>query len=224
MTGRARRSSRARPRRAVVTAGPTREPIDPVRYLSNESSGRMGFEIARAAAARGWEVTLITGPVALATPVGVERIDVGSAREMLAATRSAFRRADALFMAAAVCDFRPAQKLTGKWRAKDRRGARAVLVLTPNPDILATVAREKGPRLVVGFALETGEGERRARRKLARKGVDTIVLNDETALNATNARVVVLDRDGGRRVLSSRSKRRIGEALVAHVERRLARE
>ena len=102
------RSGRGRrPRRVLVTAGPTREHIDPVRYLTNESSGRMGFELAAAAARAGDRVTLVAGPVALPTPAGVERIDVISAREMLAATRRAFRSADVLFMCAAVADWRP---------------------------------------------------------------------------------------------------------------------
>jgi phosphopantothenoylcysteine decarboxylase/phosphopantothenate--cysteine ligase len=173
----------------------------------------MGFAIAEAAAARGCAVTLIAGPVALATPAGVRRVDVVSAREMLAATARAFARADALFMAAAVCDFRPARRLAGKWRAKDAGSDFVSLELTRNPDILANVARGKGRRLVVGFALETADGERRARAKLVRKGLDYIVLNDETALNAERTRVTVIGRDAQRRVLAG-TKRRVAQALV----------
>ena len=212
--------SAARPGRAkgrifaVVTAGPTREYVDPVRYLSNESSGRMGFAIAAALARRGVRVTLIAGPVALATPSGVERVDVVSAREMLAAVRTAFRSADLLVMSAAVADWRPARKLAGKWRKKDSGATAASLDLTRNPDILATVARSKGGRLVVGFALETGDGERRALAKLRRKNLDYIVLNDESALNATRSSATILGRDGSRQGLSRRSKEDIAEVLA----------
>ena len=201
-------------RRVVVTAGPTREHIDPVRYLTNESSGKMGFEIARAARRRGASVVLIAGPVHLPTPKGVERIDVLSARDMHLATRDAFRAADALFMCAAVADWRPRRKLTGKWRKKDGGSEVASLVLVKNPDILASVARRKGPRLVVGFALETAGGVVRARAKLHRKGADYIVLNDETALASDRTTVTILGRDGSVRRMEDRSKRTVAEALV----------
>lgn len=217
-------SPRAAPRaggskrlRAVVSAGPTREYVDPVRYLSNESSGRMGFAIAAALARRGVVVSLIAGPVALATPVGVERIDVVSARDMHAAVRKAFRSADALIMAAAVADWRPARKLAGKWRKKDSGSESARLELTRNPDILASVARSKGERLVMGFALETGDGERRAQAKLRRKNLDCIVLNDESALNATRSSVTILGQDGSRRELVRRFKEDIAEVLAEWV-------
>jgi phosphopantothenoylcysteine decarboxylase/phosphopantothenate--cysteine ligase len=217
----ARTAARSRIR-LVVTAGPTREYLDPVRFLSNESSGRMGFAIAEAAARAGARVTLIAGPVALETPRGVERIDVGSALEMLAATRKAFARADALVMAAAVADFRPTRRLSGKWRAKDRGAKRVRLELTRNPDILATVARRRGRRIAVGFALETADGVRRARKKLERKGLDLIVLNDETALNARRTTVTVLDARGGKRRIVNQTKPRVARELVVIVERALA--
>jgi phosphopantothenoylcysteine decarboxylase/phosphopantothenate--cysteine ligase len=208
--------------KVVVTAGPTREHVDPVRYLSNESSGRMGFAIAAAAAAAGHAVTLIAGPVALPTPRGLRRVDVVSAREMFAATLRAFRSADALFMAAAVCDFRPSRRLAGKWRAKERAGASTRLTLVRNPDILAACGRQRGadPKLVVGFALETSSGIRRARRKLTRKGADFIVLNDERALNAPRASVLILGGDGSVRRLENRTKVRIARELVGLLGRR----
>ncbi len=208
------RASARRKRRVVVTAGPTREHVDPVRYLSNESSGRMGFEIAAAAAARGFAVTLVAGPVALPTPAGAQRIDVVSAREMLAATRRAFQGAEALFMAAAVADWRPRRRLAGKWRAKDSGAESARLELARNPDILATLARNKGRRLVVGFALETGAGERRAAAKLRRKNADYIVLNDASALNARRTSVTILGSDGTTRRLAGRSKAAVARVLV----------
>ncbi len=215
MSGRARAASkRAEPRRVVVTAGPTQEDVDPVRYLGNRSSGRMGFEIARAAAERGDEVILVAGPVCLETPPGVERIDVVSARDMLAALRRTFPAADALFMSAAVADWRPKRKLAGKWRKKDDGSEVAFLELVRNPDILATVTRRKGARLAVGFALETGDGERRARRKMVKKGVDWMVLNDESALGSERTSVLLLGRDGTERRLVNRTKRAVAKILV----------
>ena len=222
---------RARPGRAesalgiVVTAGPTREHIDPVRYLSNESSGRMGFAIAAAAARRGHRTTLIAGPVELDTPAGVERVDVTSAREMLAATRRAFRAADALVMAAAVADWRPRRRFAGKWR-KQPGSSEASLELVQNPDILAAVAQRKGDRLVVGFALETGsaaQAERRARRKLERKGADYIVLNDESALGAARTTVTVLGADGSSVRWADRTKRAVADLLVERIIERQRR-
>ncbi|HED66443.1 MAG TPA: phosphopantothenoylcysteine decarboxylase [Planctomycetes bacterium] len=201
-------------RRVVVTAGPTFEHIDPVRFLGNESSGKMGFEIARAAADRGDEVVLIAGPVHLPTPPGVRRVDVTSAREMLAALREEFAQADALFMAAAVADWRPARRLRSKWRAKDGGAERATIELVRNPDLVATVARRKGERLVVAFALETGRGLARARRKLEAKGADFIVLNDASALRADRSTVTILGRDGSSLRLEDRTKRSIAKRLV----------
>ena len=201
-------------RRVVVTAGPTRERIDPVRYLSNDSSGTMGFAIAEAAVARGDAVTLIAGPVALPTPKGVKRVDVESAREMLAALREAFKECDALFMAAAVCDFRPVRRFRGKWRKKEAGQERASLELVSNPDILSSITRLKGDRLVVGFALETGDGLRRAKNKLEKKRMDYVVLNGPSALNAAKTSVTILGRDGSQRHLADRTKRAVAKVLV----------
>jgi phosphopantothenoylcysteine decarboxylase/phosphopantothenate--cysteine ligase len=201
-----------------VTAGPTREYIDPVRYMTNESSGRMGFAIAAAAAQAGHRVTLVAGPVALETPAGVDRVDVITAREMLAAVREAFQAADALYMAAAVADWRPARERAGKWRAKDSGAEETTLELKRNPDILKTVAKSKGDRLVVGFALETGDGIRRARRKLRVKRADFVVLNDASALNSRKVSVVILGSDGSERRLANRSKDAVAGALIELLE------
>lgn len=201
-------------RRIVITAGPTREYIDPVRFLSNESSGRMGFALATRAAELGHQVTLIAGPVCLETPKGVTRVDIVSARDLLAATKNAFRDADALFMAAAVGDFRPARKLSGKWRKKDDGSEEASIALVKNPDVLATVARNKADRTVIGFALETGNGIRRARAKLARKNLDFIALNDASALNAARSSVTILGADGSKLELADKPKTRIADALL----------
>ena len=204
--------------RVVVTAGPTREYLDPVRFLSNESSGRMGFAIAEAARARGHRVTLVAGPVELPTPAGVRRLDVVSAREMLAALREAFRAADVLFMTAAVSDYRPRRRRAGKWR-KDPGRDSASLELVANPDLLATVARRKGGRTVVAFALETGDGRRRALRKLRAKNADYVVLNGPEALSAVRSSAVVLSREGEVARFDRRRKQTIARALVRLIER-----
>lgn len=220
-TGRSRARPTTRPRlHVVVTAGPTREYIDPVRYLSNESSGRMGFELAKAAVRAGHRVTLVAGPVNLDTPRGVTRIDVVSARDMLAALKAAFADADALFMAAAVADFRPARKIAGKWKKKEAApGAGGVsLELIENPDLLRTVARKKGHRRVIAFALETGDGERRAAAKLVKKNADWIVLNGASALNASESAVTVLDAAGVVWRSDARPKGETAARLVALLE------
>lgn len=211
---------RARPLRVLVTAGPTREHVDPVRFLTNESSGRMGFAIAAAAARAGHTVVLVAGPVALATPPGVRRIDVVSARDLLAACRREFPRCDALYMAAAVADWRPARQLAGKWRAKDGGARHTTLALVRNPDVLATLTARKGARLVVGFALETGAGLARARAKLARKRADFVVLNGPLALNAARTSVNILGRDGSTRAITRASKERVARELVRLLELR----
>jgi phosphopantothenoylcysteine decarboxylase/phosphopantothenate--cysteine ligase len=163
--------------RILVTAGPTREAIDPVRFVSNHSSGKMGFAIARAAWRRGAEVKLIAGPSALATPHGVERIDATSAAELLAATSRAFPWCSTLVMAAAVADFRPAHPAAGKVK-KSAKGLE--LRMEPVADELPRMAAKKGSRLMIGFAAETDAVEANARDKLKRKRLDLIVANDVT--------------------------------------------
>ena len=159
----------------IVTAGPTHEPIDPVRYLANRSSGKQGFAIAAALAQRGARVTLIAGPVALPTPDGVTRIDVETARQMAAAVDAALP-ADAAVMVAAVADWRV--EATGQ-KVKKTAAGPPTLVLVENPDILAELARSPHrPRLLVGFAAETEHVIAHAQAKLARKGCDWIVAND----------------------------------------------
>lgn len=163
-------------RHVVVTAGPTVEPIDPVRFLSNRSSGKQGYAIAAACKALGARVTLVSGPVCLKAPDGVERVSVETAEEMLGAVRHALP-ADVFIAVAAVADWRPAQMHVSK--QKKDRGAPPPIVLTENPDILKTVATgETRPALVIGFAAETEALEENAKAKLARKGADWIVAND----------------------------------------------
>jgi phosphopantothenoylcysteine decarboxylase / phosphopantothenate---cysteine ligase len=164
-------------RRALVTSGPTREPIDPVRYLSNHSSGKQGHAIAAALAALGAETVLVSGPSAEPTPTGVKLVAVETAEEMLAASEAALP-VDVAVMAAAVSDWRVAQAAAHKLK-KDGKGAPA-LRLVENPDILATIARRRNdrPRLVIGFAAETENVVKNARVKLGKKGCDWILAND----------------------------------------------
>ena len=158
----------------LVTAGPTQEPIDPVRFVTNRSSGKMGFAIARAAWRRGAAVRIVAGPSALATPYGVERIDTVTAAAMLSATSSNFPWSTALVMAAAVADFRPANPAGGKIK-KDARGLR--LEMESIADEMPRLAAKKGGRVMIGFAAETDDLEANAREKLARKKLDCIVVN-----------------------------------------------
>ena len=159
----------------VVTAGPTREKIDGVRFISNYSSGKMGFAIARAAAKRGAMVTLITGPVHLETPLGVTRVDVESALEMHDAALSCFKSCSIFIGAAAVSDYRPLYPSEGKMK---KESAEIELTLVRNPDILAEFGVQKTPgQLAVGFALETQTGLDNARQKLKAKNLDLIAFN-----------------------------------------------
>ena len=195
-----------RGRRVVVTAGPTHEAIDPVRYLGNRSSGRMGFAIAARAAARGAEVVLVAGPVALATPYGVRRIDVESAEQMRAAIDDAMggdlSKADALIMAAAVADFRAAAPSVTKIK-KGQGAADPSIALTKNPDLLAGIGAKRSGRakpVLVGFALETGDDAAvlaYAKAKLEAKQVDVIVANAaHESLGHTTNRIALVSRDG----------------------------
>jgi phosphopantothenoylcysteine decarboxylase/phosphopantothenate--cysteine ligase len=209
-------------RQVVVTAGPTREPLDPVRFLSNPSSGRQGFAIAQAALDRGAAVTLITGPTHLPTPVGTERVDVASAQEMHDAVIAAVERADVLLMAAAVADYCPANVSSHKIK-KGEGGL--ILRLARTLDILSAVAvrwAETGcPRVAVGFAAESEDLVENARAKLAAKNLDLIVANDITARDAGFAaetnRVVLIGRDGSVESLPLMSKVAVAEAVLERV-------
>jgi len=207
----------------LVTAGPTREHIDPVRFLSNRSTGKMGFAIAQCAAARGHAVTLVAGPVALATPPGVQRVDVISARDMLAAVEANLPACEALVMCAAVSDWRPRQTSTSKLK---KRGLSPILELDANPDILATIHDRKSGRIFVGFAAETGDPRPEGRRKLADKGLDLLVANDVSQPDAGFAvdtnRVVLLTCGGEEQKLPLLSKLEVAERIVAWVEQALA--
>ncbi|SKB64259.1 bifunctional phosphopantothenoylcysteine decarboxylase/phosphopantothenate--cysteine ligase CoaBC [Sphingopyxis flava] len=184
-------------RRLLVTAGPTHEPIDPVRYIANRSSGKQGFAIAAAAAEAGAEVLLVAGPVPLPTPPGVVRIDVETAVEMAAEVEAALP-ADAAIMVAAVADWRAADTRAKKIK-KDGSGHVPPLALAENPDILAGLARSaKRPPLLIGFAAETNDVIDHAQAKLARKGCDWIVANDVSAdpMGGETNRVHIVSKDG----------------------------
>ena len=184
-------------RRILITAGPTHEPIDPVRYIANRSSGKQGFAIAAAAAAAGAEVLLIAGPVPLPTPPGVIRVDVETAVEMAEEVRQGLP-VDAAIMVAAVADWRAADP-AGQKIKKDRSGAVPPLALAENPDILAGVAKSaERPTLLIGFAAETNDVIAHAEAKLARKGCDWIVANDVAAdpMGGESNRVHIVSKDG----------------------------
>ncbi|MCS7050518.1 MAG: bifunctional phosphopantothenoylcysteine decarboxylase/phosphopantothenate--cysteine ligase CoaBC [Thermomicrobium sp.] len=175
-------------RRVVVTAGPTREPLDPVRFLSNHSSGKMGYALAEVARDRGAQTTLVTGPTCLAVPYGVSTVAVETAAEMLDAVAEATRSADVLVMCAAVADFRPRTVAPEKLKKRD---GPLLLELEPTVDILATVHRRG--LLKVGFAAETERFVEHAREKLTRKGLDLLVLNDaRRTMGADSAQVTLL--------------------------------
>jgi phosphopantothenoylcysteine decarboxylase/phosphopantothenate--cysteine ligase len=183
-------------KRALVTAGPTIEAIDPVRFLSNRSSGKQGYAIAAALAELGAEVTLVSGPTALAAPAGVKRVDVESAREMLEASEAALPL-DVAVMVAAVADWRPSAAATEKLK-KDKAGVTAI-ALTENPDILATLSKpgKRRPKLVIGFAAETDDVEAHARAKIAKKGCDWIVANDVSGdvMGGAENQVLLIKKD-----------------------------
>ncbi len=162
-------------KRVIVTAGPTEEPIDPVRCLTNRSSGKMGIAIARAASARGARVTLIHGPVAVPLPAGVETVAVRTARDMLDALESRFEACDMLVMAAAVSDYRVSAPAPQKMKKTD---AALTLTLVQNPDLLEIFGKKKGSRVLVGFAAETEDLAHNAREKMRRKNLDLICAND----------------------------------------------
>jgi phosphopantothenoylcysteine decarboxylase/phosphopantothenate--cysteine ligase len=213
-------------RRVLVTSGPTHEPIDPVRYIANRSSGKQGHAIAAAAAAAGADVVLVSGPVNVPDPSGVTVIHVESARDMLTAVERALP-ADVAIFAAAVADWRVAQ--AGAQKIKKTPGERApALTLTENPDILSTVAhRERGrPQLVIGFAAETENVVAHAREKLARKGCDWILANDvspETGIMGGDSNTIQLVRASGVEAWPPQSKEDVARMLIARVAEELGK-
>lgn len=200
--------------RFLITAGPTREPLDPVRYLSNRSSGRMGFALAAAAAEEGADVVLVSGPVSLSTPAAVRRLDVTEARQMLKAVMDEIANCDIFIAAAAVADYRPQKRSLQKIK---KHQAHLTLELERNPDILARVAGLPDPPFSVGFAAETEDLERHALDKLQRKGLDLVAANrvDIEGQGFDSERnALVVFWSGGRRHLGLDSKDRIARNLL----------
>jgi phosphopantothenoylcysteine decarboxylase/phosphopantothenate--cysteine ligase len=208
-------------RKVLVTAGPTYEAIDPVRGITNLSSGKMGFAVARAAAEAGAEVTLVAGPVSLATPAGVRRIDVRSAREMHDAVLPAAAAHDVFVATAAVADWRPVDAAAQKIKKVAGTGAPA-LALTENPDILATVAALPQPPYCVGFAAESHDVEAHARAKLARKKVPLVVGNLGPATFGRDDNALLLVDAHGTRALPHADKLTLARQLVAEIAQRLS--
>ncbi len=208
--------------RVVVSAGPTREYLDPVRFISNPSSGKMGFAVAEAARDRGADVTLVTGPVNLPDPAGVRVVRIESALELRDAVVDAARDAGIVVMTAAVADYRAATQ-SGEKQAKV--AGDVTVHLTPNPDILAELGREKAGRVLVGFAMETHAGVERAAGKAARKNADFILLNyptrEGTAFGGDDNQVTLVRADGSFEDWPRVSKREVAERLLTEAARLL---
>jgi len=202
--------------RFLITAGPTREFFDPIRYISNRSSGKMGYAIAEAALASAARVTLVSGPTALVPPKGVEFISVTTAQEMAEAVWQRFDACDVCIMAAAVCDFRPKKTSASKIKKTSFDGA---LELEATPDILAELGRCKKSQVLIGFAAETEEVEKHAREKLTRKHLDLIVANDSSAFDVDTNQVTVISADGGAEKLPEMPKSEVAKAIVERAMR-----
>jgi phosphopantothenoylcysteine decarboxylase/phosphopantothenate--cysteine ligase len=214
-------------RRVLVTSGPTHEPIDPVRYIANRSSGKQGHAIAAAAAAAGADVTLVSGPVQVPDPHGVKIVKVESAREMLDAVERALP-ADVAIFVAAVADWRAANAAQQKLKKQPGKST-PELPLVENPDILATIARKKSqrPKLVIGFAAETENVAANAKAKLAKKGCDWILANDvspQSGVMGGDRNMITLVRASGIETWPPQSKEAVAERLVAHVSQALGGE
>jgi phosphopantothenoylcysteine decarboxylase/phosphopantothenate--cysteine ligase len=211
----------------LVTSGPTHEPIDPVRYIANRSSGKQGHAIAAAAAAAGADVTLVSGPVQVPDPHGVKIVKVESAREMLDAVERALP-ADVAIFAAAVADWRVANAARQKLKKQPGKST-PELPLVENPDILATIAKRKSqrPKLVIGFAAETEHIAANAKAKLAKKGCDWIIANDvspQSGVMGGDRNMITLVQASGMETWPPQSKEEVASRLVAHISQALGGE
>jgi phosphopantothenoylcysteine decarboxylase / phosphopantothenate---cysteine ligase len=200
--------------RILITAGPTREFLDPIRFISNRSSGKMGYALAEAAKAAGMKVTLVSGPVALTPPKNVTVVPVTTAEEMGQAVLNRFPECDVVIMTAAVCDFRPKQ--VARLKIKKNKFA-GTLELVPTIDILAELGKRKKNQFLVGFAAETDNHIRNACDKLQRKGLDLIVANDARAMNSDTNKVTLICRNGASEELPEMSKKRVARAIVRRI-------
>ena len=204
----------------LVSAGPTREYIDPVRFISNPSSGKMGYAVAEAALRKGFRVTLVSGPTHLTPPAGAALVPVTTALEMKDAVTKAFPACDALIMTAAVSDYRPAKRLHQKLH---KTAPALTLELQRNPDIIREVLRQRTHQVVIGFAAETDDMLASAAQKLESKGMDMIIANDvsraETGFGSDMLDAVALFRSGERAPLGLVSKQRVAEYIVEQLKR-----
>ena len=203
--------------RILLTAGPTREYLDDVRYLSNASSGRMGYALAAEAVIRGHQVVLVSGPVELAPPKGCDVRFVQTTEEMRIACEQAFPACDGVIAAAAVCDYKPSQRVVGKM---SKTGGPITIDLIETDDVLAELGRKKENRWIVGFALEATNSRENALQKLRAKNCDVVVLNDPSAIGSTTNSVELID-DSGQPIESwNGSKEEVAVQLLNWIERR----
>lgn len=206
-------------KKVMITAGPTREYLDPVRFFSNPSSGKMGFSLAEEARLRGAEVLLISGPAAVAPPEGIRMVAVNSTEDMNQAVQEAFQDTDIVIMAAAVMDFTP--RIVADQKIK-KTGMAAVVEMKPTPDILGGLGRKKADKILVGFAAETENVLANARSKLKRKNCDLLVVNDVSRQNigfeSDDNQVVLVTPDGEERATEKASKREISRAVWDRIE------
>jgi len=207
--------------RVLITSGPTREYLDDVRFLSNASSGRMGFAIAESALAAGHEVVLVTGPVALEPPAGCEVHHIETTDELLETCVKIFPSCAGVIAVAAVCDYRPVERVVGKI---NKTGAAVTFEFIETADVLAELGRHKDGRWIVGFALESQDPRENAMRKLKMKNCDCIVVNDTSAIAADSNDVEVLNPDGDTVATFSGSKPRVAAELFAWIETEIARK
>lgn len=201
------------PIRFLITAGPTREFIDPIRFISNRSSGKMGYALAEAARAVSSQVMLVSGPTALTPPKGIEFVPVVTAQEMSDAVWARFEQSDIVIMAAAVCDFRPKAVAPQKIK-KTRLGGGLTLPFEPTPDILAELGRRKKSQTLIGFAAETENLEANALDKLRRKNLDLIVANDASAFESDTNDVTLISAAGKTERLSAMTKTKVAAAII----------
>jgi phosphopantothenoylcysteine decarboxylase / phosphopantothenate---cysteine ligase len=205
--------------RILITSGPTRQYLDPVRYLSNASSGQMGAALAEAALALGHEVVIVSGPVQIEYPAGAELIGVTSTEEMLTVAKERFARCDGVIGAAAPCDYRPVDVADHKLR---KTGQPLTLTLVETPDVLATLGQGKGPeQWAVGFALETEDARFSALAKLERKSCDLMVLNGVTAINSSHNEVEIIASNGEMVHRASGDKLSVARQIMKLIQSRL---
>ncbi len=207
--------------RILINAGPTREYFDSVRFISNPSSGKQGFAIARAVAARGHRVTLVAGPVDLPDVAGAKMIRVGTAAEMAEACKREFEHCDAAILTAAVCDYRPAERQTHKL---EKSAEQLRITLEPTEDIAAALGRIKGRRILIGFAMDDHDAHSKAERKLADKNCDYMVANGPKNIGSDHAAVTILSKPNGWCEPITGTKDSIAEHLISVLESSSARQ